>query len=102
MLQPNVTISPDVVRTVVRNTVLAMPGVQALVDSERRFGVRGFQGVEVQLSDTVSVSLHVLAALDAKLVELGRQIQTAVVEVVEEIVGMNVTAVNVMFEDVKT
>ena len=102
MLQPNVTISPDVVRTVVRNTVLAMPGVQALVDSERRFGVRGFQGVEVQLSDTVSVSLHVLAALDAQLVELGRQIQTAVVEVVEEIVGMNVTAVNVMFEDVKT
>jgi uncharacterized alkaline shock family protein YloU len=102
MSQPNVTISPDVIRTIVRNTVLAMPAVRGLVDSERRFGVRGFQGVEVQLGEeAVRVSLHVLAAADVALIELGREIQTAVVDAVEEIVGMKVAEVKVAFEDVK-
>jgi uncharacterized alkaline shock family protein YloU len=102
MSHPNVTISPDVIRTIVRNTVLAMPSVRGLVDSERRFGVRGYQGVEVQLGEeAVSVSLHVLAASDVALVELGRTIQTEVVSVVEEIVGMKVAKVDVAFEDVK-
>ncbi len=103
MPNSSVTISNEVIRTVVRNTVLAMPGVHALVDSERRFGVRGYQGVEVQLGDeTVRVSLHVVAAADVPLVELGRRIQSEVVDVVEEIVGMKVSSVDVAFEDVKT
>ena len=102
MTKQTVTISPDVIRTVVRNTVLAMPSVRGLVDSERRLGSRGYQGVEVRLGDNaVGVSLHVLAAADAPLVELGRQIQDEVVSVVEEIVGMKVASVDVAFEDVK-
>ena len=102
MSNPSVTISNDVIRTVVRNTVLAMPSVRALVDSERRFGVRGYQGVEVQLGDeAVAVSLHVIAASDVPLVELGRRIQSEVISVVEEIVGMKVSSVDVAFEDVK-
>jgi uncharacterized alkaline shock family protein YloU len=102
MAKQSVTISPDVIRTVVRNTVLAMPSVRGLVDVERRLGVRGYQGVEVQLGDNaVSVSLHVLAAMDVSLVDLGRQIQHEVVSVVEEIVGMKVASVDVAFEDVK-
>jgi uncharacterized alkaline shock family protein YloU len=102
MSQTNVTISPDVIRTIVRNTVLALPNVRGLVDSEKRFGVRGYQAVDVQLGeDAVRVSLHVLAAADTSLIELGKQIQTEVVSVVEEIVGMNVTTVDVAFEDVK-
>jgi uncharacterized alkaline shock family protein YloU len=103
MTQQNVTISPDVIRTIVRNTVLALPNVRGLVDSEKRFGVRGYQAVEVQLeSDVVRVALHVMAASDASLVELGKQIQTEVVAVVEEIVGTKVSKVDVAFEDVKT
>jgi uncharacterized alkaline shock family protein YloU len=102
MAQHNVTISPDVIRTIVRNTVLALPNVRGLVDSEKRFGVRGYQAVEVQLdTDVVRVALHVTAASDASLVELGKQIQTEVVSVVEEIVGIKVAKVDVAFEDVK-
>jgi uncharacterized alkaline shock family protein YloU len=102
MAHPNVTISPDVIRTVVKNTVLAMPGVRGLVSSERRLGSRGYAGVEVRLDeDTVRVTLHVAAAADTPLAPLGRQIQSGVADVVEEIVGLKVASVDVMFEDVK-
>ncbi|MCX6018008.1 MAG: Asp23/Gls24 family envelope stress response protein [Chloroflexi bacterium] len=102
MAQSSVTVSPEVVRTVVRNTVLAMPSVRGLVGFGRRFSGRGSSGVDVQIVDgVVRVSLQIVAAADAALLELGGQIQNEVVDVVEEIVGMKVASVDVLFEDVK-
>jgi uncharacterized alkaline shock family protein YloU len=97
-----VTISPDVIRTIVRNTVLAMPNVRGLVDHARALRPRNsFRGVEVHLVDReVRAQLHVRAAADASLMELGRQIQTHVRSAIEEIVGLRVRAVDVYFEDV--
>lgn len=104
MTQSAVTISPDVIRTIVRNTVLAMPSVRGLVDQARTLKPRdAFRGVDVVLeAGQVSVRLHVMAAADVPLVALGRQIQAEVQNVVEEIVGLNVAAVDVYFEDVTT
>jgi uncharacterized alkaline shock family protein YloU len=102
MSQSAVTVSPDVIRTIVRNTVLAMPSVRGLVDHTRALRPRNsFRGVEVRVTDDeVRARLHVLAAADTSLVELGRQIQAHVRNAVEEIVGLRVRAVDVYFEDV--
>lgn len=102
MSQSNVTISPDVIRMIVRNTVLALPSVRALVDHSGSLRTRdNFRGVEVSVADgEVRTQLHVVAAVDATLTDLGRQIQTEVAQSVEEIVGLRVAAVDVYFEDV--
>lgn len=102
MAQFSVTISPDVVRTIVRNTVLAMPSVRGLVDHTRALRARdSYKGVEVSVSgDTVSVTLHLTAAQDVSLIELGRAIQSEVQQAVQEIIGLRVLAVDVYFEDV--
>jgi uncharacterized alkaline shock family protein YloU len=100
--QSAVTISPDVIRTIVRNTVLAMPSVRGLVDYARPLRPRdSYRGVEVNVTDRdVRVQLHLTAAQDVSLVDLGKQIQAEVQHVIEEIVGLTVSAVDVYFEDV--
>lgn len=102
MTQSSVTISPDVVRTIVRNTVLAIPSVRSLVDHTRALRPRdNFKGVEVKVDgDQVHVRLHLIAAHDVSLIELGRQIQAEVRLAVGEIIGLNVSSVDVYFEDV--
>ncbi|MCS6773517.1 MAG: Asp23/Gls24 family envelope stress response protein [Anaerolineae bacterium] len=98
-----VTVAPEVIRTVVRNTVLAMPSVRGLVNP-RVARERGLErGVAVSVKDgSVSVSLHVIAAQDVPLLELGQQIQIEVKNVVEEVIGLSVAKVDVSFEDVTT
>lgn len=96
-----VTVAPEVIRTVVRNTVLAMPSVRGLVNPRlsRERGLERGVGVSVQ-DGHVSISLHVIAAQDVSLLELGQQIQSEVKNVIEEVVGLSVASVNVSFEDV--
>jgi len=102
MTQSLVTISPDVVRAIVRNTVLAMPSVRGLVDHRRALRPRdSYKGVEVAVNgDEVWVKLHLIAAQDVSLTELGRAIQSEVRQAVSEIIGLRVSAVDVYFEDV--
>lgn len=101
-MNSSVTISPDVIRTIVRNTVLAMPSVRGLVDYAKSLRARdNYRGVDVAMADDeVRVQLHLTAASDVSLNELGQHIQTEVKHVVEEIVGLRVGAVDVYFEDV--
>lgn len=50
--------------------------------------------------DEVRVKLHLTAAHDVSLIELGRSIQSEVQQAVQEIIGLRVSAVDVYFEDV--
>ncbi|HQV69758.1 MAG TPA: Asp23/Gls24 family envelope stress response protein [Thermoflexales bacterium] len=101
----NVSVSPDVIRDVARITTLATPGVLSLVDQPTVISIvprEAFRGVDVMLNDqNAQISLHLIAADDAALMELGKDIQKNVCEAVEEICGVNVSAVNVSFEDVR-
>lgn len=103
MTQSSVTISSDVVSTVVRNTVLAMPSVTGLVDKTNALRPKNkYRGVDVELDDgEARVTLHLAAAPDVSLNELGRQIQQEVQAVVAEIIGIHVASVDVYFEDVQ-
>ncbi len=103
-MDSTVSISPDVVREVARITTLATPGVLALVDKPgaRNASRDAFRGVEVAVRDKrAHVRLRLVAAADVSLIELGHKLQTDVSSAVAELVGMDVTAVDVTFEDVR-
>ncbi len=102
----SVTISPEVIRTVVRNTALSTAGVLALVEPEhegRTFGVRhSLRGVDVQMvNDQAVVALRVVAATNVPLHILSQQLRQSIAEVVEEITGIQVASVDVSIEDVR-
>jgi len=94
-----VTIAPDVVRTIVRNTVLAMPGVQAIADTDRE--KRNGVVVKLEANQCATVSLRVIGSAEVSLIELGRKIQRDVADVVQEVAGLCVTQVQVSFENVR-
>jgi uncharacterized alkaline shock family protein YloU len=48
----------------------------------------------------VHVRLHLIAAQDVSLMDLGKAIQAEVAQAVSEIIGLRVSAVDVYFEDV--
>ena len=98
----SVTVEPTVLETIARLTTLEVPGVAGIVESdvERLLGTPG-HSVSVQVGDgRVSVDLHIIAAPDQSLLQLGRKVQHEVARAVRQMIGMPVEAVNVHIEDV--
>lgn len=106
-----VRIAPRVLRTVVEQAVLSVPGVARLghVPANRLGPWRlplsreqlPYHGVALRISgDEVSADLYVLADPSAHLVEVGAAVQEAVGGTVEHILGMRVREVNVYIQDV--
>jgi uncharacterized alkaline shock family protein YloU len=98
-----VIISPSVLSTIARETTLSVPGVARMASSSARrlLGSRDSSGVKVQVDDdTVALDLHIIAASDANMLELSREIQCKVTRAIHEIVGMAVREINVHIADV--
>ncbi len=102
-----VVIHPSVLTTVARLTSLATPGV-ARLSNDRRLNVermlgrsgRG-TGVDLAIKDnSVIVDLYVVAEPEANLVQLGQTLQNEVSRAIQDMVGMEVLAVNVHIQDV--
>lgn len=105
--QGTVRISPQVLATIARLTILSVPGVAQLhhdlsSDVDRLFkGKGGGGGVSIELvDDAVVVDLEIIAKRDVNLYDLGRNIQAQVSRAIKEMVGMAVVAVNVHIADV--
>lgn len=100
------TIAPEVLLTIVRLTVLGVPGVARLC--ARRGGVgrilsvgRLGEGIHVDVhGDAVRVDIHVVAQPGSNMVNLARTIQREVARAIQDMVGMQVEEVNVHIEDV--
>jgi len=102
-----VTIHPTVLTTVARLTSLATPGVARMSDEwrlnmERMLGRPGRgSGVGLSIQDNkVMVDLYVVAEPEANLLHLGQTLQNEVSRAIQEMVGMEVLAVNVYIQDV--
>ncbi|NLE75507.1 MAG: Asp23/Gls24 family envelope stress response protein [Chloroflexi bacterium] len=102
-----VTIAPDVLLTIVRLTVLDVPGVAHL--STRWPGGAGriltptrlTEGIRIEVTDsTVAVEVHVAVHPHDNLLALARTIQQEVARAIHDMVGMTVGAVNVHIEDI--
>jgi uncharacterized alkaline shock family protein YloU len=103
-----VTIAPNVLVTIVQKTAKSVPGVDQLHDSvpgvKRLLGLHTVgQGVQVEvIDDQVVVDAYLIARRDVDLLQMGRQLQSDVTRAIEDIVGMDVRAVNVHIEDIAT
>ena len=111
MVQPRnpndqVTISPEVLLTIARFSTLEVPGVARM--GEVPGGVNRLwrrtpsaQGVQIMIEDgLVTVDLFIVAYAHSNLRAVCRDVQQRAVRAVREIVGMNVSTVNVHVEDI--
>jgi uncharacterized alkaline shock family protein YloU len=105
-----VTIAPDVLSTIVSLTAQDVPGVARLgnVPGQQRVGTMlgssaaNADGVAVRVvEDTVIADCYIIAKPDLNLLQLGEQVQAAISEALNEMVGMPVRAVNVYVQDVE-
>src|SRR5262249_53550946 len=99
------TIAHDVLLTIARLSALQTPGVartSPAPDGVDRLFKRGIEdGVRVEVHDqAVVVDLYLVLQPGRNVREVGRNIQAAVRRAMEDMVGMDVLAVNVHIEDI--
>jgi uncharacterized alkaline shock family protein YloU len=105
-LQGKVTVAPQVLTTIVRQTALEQRGVNRLaVLPAKMRGLRAGsaleEGILVDVTEAgVHVEVHVVADPGINVLKLGAALQTSITRALEEMIGMCVTAVDVHIDDV--
>lgn len=99
------TIAPEALITIAKLATLAVPGVARMGSVpggvNRLFKRGAAEGVQIQVADnTVTASLHVVVMAGHNVREVSRGVQTEVARAMQEMVGMDVLAVNVVIDDV--
>jgi uncharacterized alkaline shock family protein YloU len=99
------TIAPEALVTIVKLATLAVPGVArmgSVPGGVNRWLKRGAaDGVNIQVADnTVTAELHLVVQAGHNVREVSRSVQTEVSRAMQEMVGMDVLAVNVVIDDV--
>lgn len=102
-----VTIAPEVLTTIVRQTTLSQPGVVRLSGRtpngmSRLLGrVAVGEGLRITIGEeTIAVELYLVAKADENLLQLGQTLQNEITRAISHMVGLGVSAVNVHIEDV--
>ena len=94
-----ITIAPNVLNTIARLTALKVEGVARLGVSGKL--LHGSEGVAIDIIDgRVKADIFVVVKPDANMFEIAQQIQREVARSMNEIVGMDVEAVNIHIQDV--
>ncbi len=105
-VQGRVTVAPPVLTTIVRQTTVEQRGVNRLAVLPAK--VRGLragaaleEGILVGVvEEGVQVEVHVVAEPGINVLRLGTDLQCSITRALEEMVGMNVLAVDVHIDDV--
>jgi uncharacterized alkaline shock family protein YloU len=100
------TIAPEALVTIAKLATLAVPGVArmgSVPGGVNRWFKRGSaDGVQIEVADnTVTVGLYLVAAAGQNVLEVSRGVQAEVARAMQEMVGMDVLAVNVTIDDVE-
>lgn len=101
-----VTIAPQVLITIVRQTVLANTGVQSLAARaprrSRRKGKRAeAPGIEVIIGeDGVRAVVRIIARPDANMMRVGASLQDEISHAIELMTGLTVADVSVFVDDI--
>ncbi len=99
------TIAPDVLLTIARLSALSVPGVartSPVPGGVNRLFRRGANdGVRLEVRNlAVTVDLYLVVENDRNVREVSRAVQAGVARAIQEMVGMDVVAVNIHIEDV--
>ena len=96
-----ITVSPEVLETIVRLTALAVPGVARLTAAPGVARLLRHEDVQISVSgNCVRAEVYAITEPDANLLRVGRQIQAEVTRAIQDLVGMDVESVDVYIEDV--
>jgi uncharacterized alkaline shock family protein YloU len=100
-----VTIAPDVLVTIAKLSALGVPGVahmSPIPGGVNRLFQRGLSdGVRIEVKDqAVAVELHLIVRHDTHVRDISRAVQAEVARAIQEMVGMQVSSVDVHIEDV--
>lgn len=101
-----VRVARQVLRTIVINTALQVPGVVAIADSNERWRrIAGrpmpHHGVALSIKESsVAADLYLVVAHEISVVSVGSAVQQEVAAAIEHMVGMRVREVNVYIQDV--
>lgn len=96
-----ISVAPEVLVTTARLTALAVPGVARLVAPPGMGRLLQSGGVRVDVADDkVSVEIYVMTDPDANMLRVGRKIREEVTRALQDMVGVEVEAVDVHIEDV--
>jgi len=103
-----VTIAPEVLVTIARLTTQSVAGVAQMCHQigpsnvDRLLGrVAGGGGVQIAvLDDAVRVDLYIIIEPDVNMRSVSQKIQEAVTRAIQDMVGMQVSAVNIHIQDV--
>ncbi len=99
------TIAPDVLLTIAKLSALGVPGVAHMSPVpggvNRLFRRGAGDGVRIEVKNqAVVVDLYLVVTHDAGVQNISRAVQAEVARAIQEMVGMEVLAVNVHIEDV--
>jgi len=104
-----VTVAPEVLLTIVRQTALSVEGVMRLYGKwpeniGQFLGIQtAAEGIAVHVAEgKLIVDVHIVVDPDAQMVQLGHTLQDAICRSIEDIVGLDIQAINVHIEDVDT
>lgn len=99
------TVSPAVLVAIARMAALNVPGVSGMAtipDSVRLFRRPGEDGVRIIIQDgLVSGDIHVVLKGDVNIRDVGRDVQMQVARAIREMVGMEVSRIDVHIEDIE-
>ncbi len=94
-----ITIAPNVLNTIARLTTLKVDGVARLGMSGKL--LHASDGVSIELIENrVKADIFIVVKPDANMFEIAQQVQREVARSINEIVGMDVEAVNIHIQDV--
>jgi uncharacterized alkaline shock family protein YloU len=99
------TIAPDVLITIARLSALSVPGVSRMAQvtgGVNRLFKRGIhEGVRIEVADNVVYAdLYLVLKKDFNLREVSRNVQTQVARALQEMVGMDVSKIDIHIEDI--
>ncbi len=97
-----ISIAPEVLATTARLTALAVPGVARLIAPPGMGRLLQTSGVKVEVVDEneVHVEIYVMTDPDVNMLSVGRKIRAEVTRALQDMVGVDVRAVDVHIEDV--
>lgn len=96
-----ISVATEVLVTTVRLTALAVPGVARLVAPPGMGRLLQASGVKLDVvDDQVFVEIFVMTDPDVNMLSVGRKIRAEVTRALQDMVGVEVGAVNVHIEDV--
>jgi len=99
------TIAPDVLITIARLSALSVPGVSRMAQVKggvNRLFKRGApEGVRIEVEDNILVAnLYLILKKDVNIRQVSRNVQGQVARALQEMVGMDVSEVQIHIEDI--